>query len=226
VSEATKVLIVDDHRMFSGALEALLDGEVGFETVGTATSAEEALALAEHDRPDVVLMDIDLPGMNGIEATRRLVAADPDVRVVAISALTDPELLSGAIEAGACGFVPKAHAADELVDLIRQAAEGEMVLPAADVAGVLERLRSTPRPIRSEAQDRLARLTPREIEVLQAFADGCSTREAAERLFITSKTVRSHVDNILAKLEVHSKLDAVVLVLRHGVISLGTVAAP
>jgi DNA-binding NarL/FixJ family response regulator len=219
MNEPIKVLIVDDHRLLAEALEVLLAGEDGLEAIGTAVTADEALETSRRECPDVVLMDIDLPGTNGIEATSRLLRICPDTRVVVISALHDTQLLAAAIQAGACGFVPKTRAADELVSVVRQAAAGEMVLPASDLAGILWRLKDA-RQLQLDVDRRFALLTPREVEVLQAFAEGRSTREVAEHLFISPKTVRSHVDRTLSKLGVHSKLDAVVLALRHGVLRL------
>ena len=219
MSARIKVLIVDDHRMLAEALEVLIAGEDGLESVGAAATAEEALEVARRESPDVVLMDLDLPGVNGIEATARLLEICPDARVVVISALQDAEMLAGAIQAGACGFVPKTRAADELVTVVRRAAAGEIVLPPGDVADLLSRLRDA-RVERSDVGRRFARLTPREVEVLQAFSEGRSTREVGSHLYISPKTVRTHVDRILLKLEVHSKLDAVVLALRHGVLRL------
>jgi DNA-binding NarL/FixJ family response regulator len=219
MSAPIKVLIVDDHRMLAEALEVLIAGEDGLQSAGAAATADEALEMARRESPDVVLMDLDLPGVNGIEATSRLLGICPDARVVVISALHDAELLSGAIQAGACGFVPKTRAADELVSVVRRAAAGEMVLPPGDIADLLSRLRDA-RDARSDLDRRFARLTPREVEVLQAFAEGRSTREVGSYLYISPKTVRTHVDRILSKLEVHSKLDAVVLALRNGVLHL------
>lgn len=215
MSGPIKVLIVDDHRMLAEALEVLLTGEDGVETMGTAGTADEALEMCRRGCPDVALMDIDLPGTNGIEATARLLEMCPEARVVAITALQDQELLADAVRAGASGFVPKTRAAEELVGVVRRAAAGEIILPSGNVAGILWRLKDA-QQLQVDFDRRFALLTPREVEVLQALAEGRSTREVAARLFISPKTVRSHVDRILTKLEVHSKLDAVVLALRHG----------
>jgi DNA-binding NarL/FixJ family response regulator len=215
MSGPIKVLIVDDHRMLAEALEALLAGEDGLEAMGTAGTADEALEMCRRGCPDVALMDIDLPGTNGIEATARLLEICPEARVVTITALQDQELLAEAVRAGASGFVPKTRAAEELVGVVRRAAAGEIILPSGDVAGILWRLKDA-RQLQLDFDRRFALLTPREVEVLQALAEGRSTREVAAHLFISPKTVRSHVDRILNKLEVHSKLDAVLLALRHG----------
>jgi NarL family two-component system response regulator LiaR len=219
VSEQIRVLIVDDHRMFADALVALLESEESIDVVAAVGSGEEALDACGPARPDVVLMDIDLPGMDGIQATRGVLRICPHARVVGISAMRDPQLLARAIAAGASGFVPKTRAAEELVRAVRAAAAGEMVLPEGELAPVLDRLRKASERS-GDVDARFASMTSREIEVLQAFADGLSTDEVGVRFGIGVRTVRSHVENVLAKLGVHSKLEAVLLGLRAGVIRL------
>jgi DNA-binding NarL/FixJ family response regulator len=217
MSDPIRVLIIDDHRMFADALQLLLRGEKGIDLAATAATAEEALAISDSMQPDVVLMDIDLPGIDGIEATRLIRQRHPEVSVVIITAYQQPDVIAAAIDAGASGYVPKTHAADELVSVIRRAAVGEMVLPSRDIAAILGRLQKT-REIRTVEGHLLARLTPRELEVLQSLADGKSTAEIAQALFISPRTVRTHVKSVLAKLGVHSKLEAVTMALRYGLI--------
>jgi len=219
VAEPIRVLIVDDHQLFADALVALLELEDGVEVVGSVPTGEDALRVCGPGRPDVVLMDIDLPGMDGIQATRGVLRICPAARIVGISAMRDPQLLARAVAAGASGFVPKTRAAEELVRAIRVAAAGEMVLPEGDLAPVLERLRNAAQRS-GEVEARFASMTSREIEVLQAFADGLTTEDVAQRFGIGVRTVRSHVENLLAKLGVHSKLEAVLLGLRSGAIRL------
>jgi DNA-binding NarL/FixJ family response regulator len=219
VSGPTRVLIVDDHQMFADALVALLEIESDVEVVGSVRTGEDALLVCGPSRPDVILMDIDLPGMDGIQATKAVLRVCPDAKVVGISAMRDRRLLARAVAAGASGFVPKTRAAEELVRAVRAAAAGEMVVPEGDLAPVLEALRNAAERS-ADVGARVASLTSREVAVLQAFADGLTTDEVAERFVITARTVRSHVENTLAKLGVHSKLDAVLLALRAGVIRL------
>ena len=225
-AEATvRVLLVDDHQMFSDAIEILLRGVQGIEIVGSVTTGEDAIAAAEAGCPDVVLMDIHLPGIDGIEATRFIKERCPDSHVVVITALQQHELAARAVQAGASGFVPKTRAADDLLDVVRAAAAGEMVLPSSDIGAVLRALERT-REVRTTEQVLVEQLTPREREVLQGFADGKSNDEVASTLFISPSTVQTHIRNILAKLGVRSKLEAVMFALRSGVITVSSEGRP
>jgi DNA-binding NarL/FixJ family response regulator len=219
VTPPIRVLVVDDHQMFAQALGMLLAEEEGLDVAGTVGTAEAALELVAQTAPDVVLMDNELPGMDGIEATRRVREISESTQVVIISAFPEPAMMVRAIEAGACGFIPKTQAADELVRVVRQAASGEMVLPAGDMHTVMSGLWEGQR-VRSDT-DRLRRLlTSREIDILHGVANGLSTSELARALHISTATVQTHVKNILLKLGVHSKLEAVTFALRRGLIQL------
>jgi DNA-binding NarL/FixJ family response regulator len=211
-AEVTRVLVVDDHEMFSEALELLLGRQPDVELVGSARDAAEAMAMLDAG-PHVVLMDLDLPGTDGIEATRQIRERVPDAKVVLLTAIQSPEVIAEALSAGACGYVPKTRAVDDLMDVVRRAAAGEIVLPERDLAAVLDQLRG---PRVSAAEAALARLTPRESEILRALADGCTSNQVAESLGISALTVQSHVKNILAKLGVHSKIEAVTIAWRFG----------
>ncbi len=212
--DAIGVLVVDDHELFCEALALALEGQPGLRLLGAAHDLDEALRICEETSPDVVLMDVDLPRVDGVEATRRLRAVHPDAKVVVVTGLEDPSIIAAAMAAGACGFVPKTRAVDELVDVVRRAAAGELVMPDAHLAAVLAELRAGP----GARPDLLLlrRLTPRETEVLRALAAGEGVTEIAERLGISALTVQSHVKNILAKLNVHSRLEAVTLAWRAG----------
>ena len=216
VSEPIRVLVVDDHEMFSDALSLLLGRQQELELAGTARDAAEALEQARALQPDVVLMDVALPGIDGIEATRRMREAAPNAKVVMVTALSSPTLIASALAAGACGYVSKTRAVEDLFDVVRRAAAGEIVMPASDLPLVLERLRGGEAP-RQVAELALGRLTARETEILRALAAGESTGSIATALGISPLTVQSHVKSILAKLGVHSKIEAVTLAWRNGI---------
>jgi DNA-binding NarL/FixJ family response regulator len=223
VQRSTRVVIVDDHRMFAEALEMLLSGEPELEVVGSVRTGEDAVELVRRVRPHLALVDADLPGMDGIATTRRLREVDPEVRVVLVTASQESELVARAVQAGASGCFAKSHTAESLVDIIRRAAAGELVLPTDAIRSVVGRLQAA-HEARSEAERLLAQLTGREIQTLQLIAEGLSTHEIARALLISPLTVQTHVKNILAKLEVHSKLEAVSLAVRNRLIALGRTA--
>ncbi len=208
------VLVVDDHEMFSEAVTLLLGRQPEIRVLGSAKGAAEALEMCEAEAPDIVLMDIGLGEVDGVEATRRIRAAFPTTKVVVLTALEDPSVVATAIAAGACGYVPKTRAVDDLIDVVNRAAAGEFVMPEADLAPVLAELEAGRPAVTGEVA--LQRLTPREAEILRALAQGASIPEIATSLGITALTVQSHVKNILAKLGVHSRLEAVTLAWRHG----------
>lgn len=208
------VLVVDDHEMFSEALTLLLQQQSDVRLLGAAKDANTALRMCREQAPDVVLMDIDLPEVDGVEATRWIREACPKTKVIVITGLEDPVIVANAIAAGARGYVPKTRAVEDVLDVVQRAAAGEFVMPEADLAPVLAELRAGREP--PSGRLGLRRLTPREAEILRALAAGSSIPEIAERLGITALTVQSHVKNILAKLGVHSRLEAVTMAWRYG----------
>ena len=208
------VLVVDDHEVFSEALALLLEQQPDVRLLGAAQDAAGALEICRAEAPDVVLMDIDMPEMDGVEATRRVRELCPEAKVVIVTGLEDPALVATALSAGACGYVPKTRAVEELMDVVQRAAAGELVMPEADLAAVLDELRTGSGA--SDGRVALRRLTPRETEILRALAAGDAIPDIADALGISALTVQSHVKNILAKLGVHSRLEAVTLAWRHG----------
>ncbi len=207
-----RVLLVDDHQLLTDALSRMLEREAGIQVVGVAGSVEEAKQLAR-ERLDVVLMDYRLPDGTGADATRAIKARWPGARIVMLTALNDDETVLESIQAGADGYLTKDHAVDEVVTAVRAAHAGETLLPRSVIVGIAQRVAAARE--RGSERRQIEPLTPRELEVLRALTDGLSTPEICERLFIAPNTLRTHVQNIMGKLRVHSKLEAVAFALRY-----------
>jgi DNA-binding NarL/FixJ family response regulator len=206
------VLLVEDHQLLGDALSALLRREPDFDIVGVARTVAEARAMSR-DRLDVVLMDFRLPDGTGAEATRAIKSRWPSARVVMVTALTDDETVLESIQAGADGYLTKDHAAEDVVDAVRAAYAGETLLPRSVIVEIAKRVAAA--RDREDEHVPIEALTPRELEVLRALTAGRSTPEICEQLFIAPNTLRTHVQNIMGKLHVHSKLEAVAFALRH-----------
>jgi DNA-binding NarL/FixJ family response regulator len=210
-----KVLIVDDQRTFGEALQLALSREKDMRVVDVVTDGDAAVEAAAEHRPDVVLMDVAMPGMSGIEATRRIKDAEPEAQILILSGYEDDLLLARAVQAGASGLLRKTEAVVDVATSVRRAHKGETLHREDEIEGALRRLRHR-RDQDSSAEQRLARLTPREVEILQAMARGCSPDTIARDLGMSPHTLRTHTQNIITKLGVHSKLEALVLAIRHG----------
>jgi DNA-binding NarL/FixJ family response regulator len=207
-----RVALVDDHELFRRGLRDLL-GEHGFEVVGEAATGEEAIDLARQEVPDVVLMDISMPGIGGVEAARRIRIDSPHTRVVILTVSADEEDVNEAILAGASGYLLKDASVEEIVSGIAAAARGEGLLSPAIAGRLLESMRAdeflSELPLEARPH-----LTDREGEVLRLMAAGKENSEIAAELVTSPHTVKSHVSNILAKLEVENRIQAVVYALR------------
>ncbi len=210
-----RVLLVDDHQLLTGSLSKVLAAESDIEVVGRAATVAEARELLG-DRLDVVLMDYRLPDGTGAEATRAIKQRWPTARVVMLTALADDETVLESIQAGADGYLTKDTAVDEVVSAVRSAYAGETLLPRAVIVGIAQRVAAA--RDRGPERRQVEPLTPRELEVLRALTEGLSTPEICEQLFIAPNTLRTHVQNIMGKLRVHSKLEAVAFALRHGLV--------
>jgi DNA-binding NarL/FixJ family response regulator len=211
------VLIVEDHQVLAEGLELALVRHADVDVVGWAPTVEEALGLARERRPQVVLMDYHLPDGTGAQAAATIRRELDDVAIVFLSADSSEDALIAAIEAGACGYLVKSGAAAQVADAVRRAAEGEMLIPAATLAGLLARQRQRQRE-QAQVETLAGQLTRREKEILKLMAQGLDNRAIAEKLFISFTTVRGHVQNILEKLDAHSKLEAVARANQHGLI--------
>ena len=211
-----RLLLVDDHEVVRSGLRMLLDSEQDVQIVGEAGTAEEALRAVQELEPDVVLMDIGLPDLSGIEAATRIREIRPQVAVVALTIHEDKEYFFRMLDAGASGYVPKRAAPEELLTAIRAAAKGEVYLyPSLATLLVKDYMGQDP-------DDREARilngLTERELEVLGHLADGASNSEIGETLQISPKTVARHRENIMRKLNLHSRTELVKYAIRKGII--------
>jgi DNA-binding NarL/FixJ family response regulator len=202
----THVLIADDHALFRYGMRAMLNSDPQFAVVGEAATGEEAVALSAELKPDIVLMDIQMPGLNGIEATRRIVRADPGIGVVVVTMFEEDDSVFAAMRAGARGYVLKGADADEVVKVLRAVAEGEAHF-GPDIARRLMGFFSTHKPAPTEA---FPELTAREGEVLDLIARGLNNAEIAQRLYVSQKTVRNHISNIFLKLQVADRAQAII----------------
>jgi len=211
-SKPIRVLLVDDHQLLTGALSRMLASEPDIQVVGVAGTVAEAKTIAR-ERLDVVLMDYRLPDGTGADATRAIKARWPAARVVMLTALNDDETILESIQAGADGYLTKDRAVEDVVGAVRAAHAGETLLPRSVILGIAQRVAAA--RDRGTERRQVDPLTPRELEVLRALTEGLSTPEICERLFIAPNTLRTHVQNIMGKLRVHSKLEAVAFALRH-----------
>jgi DNA-binding NarL/FixJ family response regulator len=214
VRSGIRLMLADDHRMIREGLRRSLS-ELGFTVVGEARNGSEALDLAAALRPDVVLMDVTMPELDGVEATRQIKARQPEVKIVVLTMHADHDILTQAIRAGANGYLVKDCSTDEIAQAIDAVALGETALSAGLAASMLAEVR---RQGGSANPDRV--ITSREEEVLQLIADGCSTPEVAEQLFISQKTVKNHLASIYQKLDARDRTQAVLQAVRMGIVTL------
>ncbi|MFZ5922900.1 MAG: response regulator [Chloroflexota bacterium] len=209
-----RLLLVDDHAVVRSGLHMLLSSEADVEIVGEASNAAEALSQAGALTPDVILMDIGLPDMSGIEATRMIKARYPMMSIVALTIHEDEEYFFNMLDAGASGYVPKRAAPEELLTAIRAAANNEVYLYPSMAKLLVRDYLSTGHPTESERDV----LTEREQEVLAHLAEGATNDEIAEALVISPKTVARHRENIMRKLNLHSRVELVRYAIRKGII--------
>jgi two-component system nitrate/nitrite response regulator NarL len=209
MTEKVHVVVVDDHPLFRDGVANILAGEADMEVVGQGSSAEEAVRLARDLLPDLMLLDIDMPG-NGLDAARRIGEAYPVIRIVLLTVSEAEENLLGAMKAGAKAYILKGVAGRELLRIVRLVLSGESYVPPALAASLLMEL-GKPAGQKRAAADARDELTQREVEILELLAKGMSNREIGEKLFLTEKTVKHYVTNILQKLQVHNRVEAALL---------------
>jgi two-component system, NarL family, response regulator DegU len=215
-SVTIRVLLADDHRMLREGLRRSLTEE-GFDIVGEAENGEEAVRMATDLQPDVVLMDVSMPEMDGVEATRIIRSGDTATQVIMLTMHADNDVLADAIRAGASGYLVKDCSTDEVAEAVRMAYQGDTALSPQLAATMLDEVRRLDVPETAE-EDRV--ITKREEEVLQLIADGCSTPEVAEQLYISQKTVKNHLASIYQKLDARDRTQAVLQAVRMGIVHL------
>lgn len=206
----TRVLVVDDHEVLSGSLALVVDAEADMESVGVARDLAEARRRVADRQPDVILLDRRLPDGDGIEAIAELRTLSPDTKVVVLTASDTDQVLVQAIEAGASGFLSKSRGLGEVIGAVRAAAAGEAVISGEMLSRLLPKLTRSGGPT--------VELTPRELDVLELLAEGKSNAAIAQSLFVSVHTVRNHVANLSAKLGAHSKLEALSIAVRRGLL--------
>lgn len=215
MNEAIRVLIVEDHEIVRKGIRALLSKEPGIQVVGEAANGRDAVTLAKSLKPDVILMDLVMPKMDGIEATRQITAAQPDVRILVLTSFAADDKVFPAIKAGALGYLLKDSSPAELIQAIRQVHQGQPSLDSSIALKVLQEMAQL-----AQEPPATDRLTEREEQVLRLIAQGESNREIAEELSVAEVTVSKHVTNILAKLHLASRTQAALYALKEGLASL------
>jgi len=216
---AISILLVDDHRTFAEALAVTFRLEKDL-SVQVASSGSEAVSASGNERPDVILLDLEMPGLGGLEVIRRIRTSAPSARIIVLSGHDEDLLKARALEAGAVGYVSKFTPVDSIPDLVRKAHRGERIIDRAETARLLRVLRHRRHQEATERQ-RVNRLTHRQQQILQLMAEGISSREMASQLNLSPYTLRTHVQNILTRLSVHTKTEALAMAIRHGKVSAG-----
>ena len=210
-----RVLLVDDHDLFRTGLRNLLE-EQGVQVVGEAASGSDALRIVREIAPDVVVMDLNMPGMSGVEATREITAIAPLTSVVVLTISDQDDDVMDAIVAGACGYLVKDSSIEELMRGINAAAIGESLISPPIASKVLQRMRAV--TLDQGAETIRAELSDRELDVLRLIANGKDNSEIAEALHISPKTVKNHISNILMKLQIENRIQAAVYAVRSGIV--------
>jgi DNA-binding NarL/FixJ family response regulator len=210
-----RVLLVDDHDLFRTGLRNLLE-EQGLQIVGEAANGKDAIKAVREVAPDIVVMDLNMPGMSGVEATREITSVAPLTRVVVLTISDQDEDVMDAIVAGACGYLVKDSSIQELIRGITSAAVGESLISPPIAAKVLQRVRAV--TLDMGAQTIRAELSERELEVLRLIANGKDNSQIAEALHISPKTVKNHISNILMKLQIENRIQAAVYAVRSGIV--------
>jgi DNA-binding NarL/FixJ family response regulator len=217
----TSLVIVDDQGMVRAGFRSLLDGEPGLEVVGEASDGEQAVSVVRRLQPDVTLMDIRMPVLDGLAATRQIVEEGIPTKVLVLTTFDLDEYVFEALRVGASGFLLKDAPAEELAAAVRTVAAGDSLLAPSVTRRVIDAFVRRATPVTQGPDPRLAQLTPRELEVLGLLARGLSNLDIAERLFVSEGTTKTHVSNVLAKLGLRDRVQAVIFAYENGVVVAG-----
>jgi DNA-binding NarL/FixJ family response regulator len=209
MTKPIRILIVDDQALFREALHTLLSVQTDFEVVGEASNGEEAIRLAVYSQPNIVLMDLQMPVLDGVTATGRLLELIPNCRVIILTTFDDDEYVFEGLRAGAVGYLMKDVSSEKLFEAIRSAARGEYFLLPSITAKVVAEFSRISRPGSANQETLIDPLSPREIEILQLVATGASNKDIADKLIISEGTVKNHLSNILGKMGVKDRMQAV-----------------
>ena len=220
VSDAIRVMICDDHALFRRGLIMVLESEQGMEVVGEAEDGEEAIKKAEELAPDVVLMDVRMPNVSGIEATRRISEVDPTAKILMLTVSDEEDDLYDAIKAGATGYLLKEISIEEVATGLRAVVGGQSLISPSMAAKLLTEFSTMMKRGDEGQQVPAPRLTERELDVLKLVARGLNNRAIATQLFISENTVKNHIRNILDKLQLHSRMEAVVYAVREKLLEI------
>ncbi len=216
-----RILMIDDHAVLRTGLRMIIESHMGMVVVGEAENRRESLAAIANEPPDIILLDLDLGDENGLDLLPELLAAVPDVRIILLTGLRDPEVQRRAILLGAMGLVSKQKAADTVIRAIEKVYAGEVWLDRAMIASILnDRVNSSVAPNQSAETLRIAKLTEREREVIRLIGEGIKNRQIAERMYISEATVRHHLTSIFAKLGVADRFELVIYAFQHGLAKL------
>ena len=214
----TTILLADDHPLFRQSVRSVLEKEPDFQVIGEAADGEETISLADELRPNVVLMDITMPGLDGLEATRQIKASHPDIAVLVLTIHSDEQHVIEILEAGAAGYLTKSVFGEEVVQSIRAVVSGEMVLSSSVGQQLLKK--AARYPTKAAPLPAGEKLSVRELEIIRLAAHGMSNKSIAAELGLTTRTVKGHLANVFSKLNVSSRTEAVITGLRMGLLSV------
>lgn len=216
MSERIRLMLVEDHEMVRAGFHMLLDAQPDMEIVGEADSGEQALTLLKDTRPDVILLDISMPGMGGAETARSIKAQQPETVILAVTIHSNKAYLLEMLDAGVDGYLPKKAAADELVNAIQTIHAGKRYIHVSLIDALVEGYRTRTEDEKGGSQ----KLTPRQQEVIRLVADGMTSKQVAEKLELSVRTVDRHIENMMRRLKIHSRIELVKYAIREGLVEI------